>query len=476
MSRRRIFLSLALGALLMTASGYLISCADDEARTTDQAVLFGPVPLSNILLSTSCTHSSPRIDPRDVVARCSELHGTTTTITMPPPPTPPVSVQYSCLGWGTANPPYDVTKWYESFNAHPFSIFSNRPSTHATVEMVDSLNYVFQVRPKHPTDASLSPPLRISCTIDPGSSPPATISIAVNGTVPVSLTQITLAVPAPWVRPPTTMTISPSYKDNYNGINLLVPTPTTTWTSSNPAVATVSGGVVAGLTRGSFTITASAASGSISATTAAIAVQGCTSIGLSPAGAQNLTAGGWVNITATPVCDPYIQASSEPVTWSTSNASVVTVSGSGSGNHTGRVTAVAAGSATVKACAILLPLPVGGLCSNSVTVTVVPLPTIANVATTPTPPRQYTPFTLTINGSGFNPATAEMVYSQKLCAPLPSWCPGTSWPGGYSVRTATQLVIPNMVFSIADSIRIQVRNGPSGTLSNITGILIVPLY
>jgi hypothetical protein len=164
------------------------------------------------------------------------------------------------------------------------------------------------------------------------------------------------------------MTITPSYKDNYNGTDLIVPTPTTTWTSSNTAAATVSGGVVTGIARGSFTIAAT--SGSINATSGVITVQGCTSIGVSPSGTQNLSAGGSVDITATPICDPFIVASSEPVVWSSSNALVATVSGTGTGGHTGHVTAVAAGSATVKACATLAPLPPGGLCSPSVTISI----------------------------------------------------------------------------------------------------------
>jgi hypothetical protein len=269
------------------------------------------------------------------------------------------------------------------------------------------------------------------------------------------------------------MTITPSFKDNYNGTDLIVPTPTTIWTSSNTAAATVSGGIVTGLARGSFTVTA--ASGGINATSGVITVQGCTSIGLSPSGTQNLSAGGSVNITATPTCDPYIVAGSEPVVWSTSNASVATVSGSGTGNHIGHVTAVAAGSATVKACATLPPLPPGGLCSASVSINVVQQPTLSSVTTTPSPAVQYTPFTLTINGSGFDPATAQIVYSQP-CYPTGSWCSATYLNSDITTKTPTQLIITNRVFSIPGPIRIQVRNGASGSLSNFMTITIVPLY
>ena len=113
------------------------------------------------------------------------------------------------------------------------------------------------------------------------------------------------------------------------------------WSSSNPSVATVSGGKVTAVKAGTATITATAgsktASCAVTVTDKNIAVQSVTlnstSLALAVGESGTLTAS--VNPS---------NATDKTVTWNSSNTSVATVSG-------GRVTAVKAGTATITATA-----------------------------------------------------------------------------------------------------------------------------
>ena len=114
-----------------------------------------------------------------------------------------------------------------------------------------------------------------------------------------------------------------------------------TWSSSNSSVASVSGGVVTGVSAGSATITAtsngnSAVSGSITVTVTAptIAVTGITLPG-------TLTVEMGANATLTPTIDPS-NATDQTVTWNSDNAAVASVNG-------GVVTGVSAGTANITA-------------------------------------------------------------------------------------------------------------------------------
>ena len=117
----------------------------------------------------------------------------------------------------------------------------------------------------------------------------------------------------------------------------------TTWSSSNPAVATVnSDGLVTGVAAGVATVTATATadvsvSGSASVT---VTAPGITSIGVAPS-SVSVTAGGTQSFTATVTGDPGVDLT---VTWSSSNAAVATVSPT-----TGVAAAIAAGTASITA-------------------------------------------------------------------------------------------------------------------------------
>jgi len=114
-----------------------------------------------------------------------------------------------------------------------------------------------------------------------------------------------------------------------------------TWTSSNPAVATVAGGVVTGVKVGTATVTASSEgkSGTAAVTVAGIPVG---SVTVSPASKSLLVTQNFaLSVTVKDTTGAVV--TDRPVTWSSSNTSVATVSAAGV------VTAVAPGSATITA-------------------------------------------------------------------------------------------------------------------------------
>src|SRR5204863_449932 len=142
------------------------------------------------------------------------------------------------------------------------------------------------------------------------------------------------------------------------------------WASSNTSVATVSGsGLVAGVTPGSATITATSegksSTASLTVTTAPVA-----SVAISPA-TTSLTVGQTVQLTATPKDSAGGTLTGRMVTWTSGNPSVATISGSG------LVAGVTAGSATITATSE------GKTSSAAVTVTSVPVASVASVAVAP---------------------------------------------------------------------------------------------
>ncbi len=113
-----------------------------------------------------------------------------------------------------------------------------------------------------------------------------------------------------------------------------------TWTSSNPAVATVANGVVTAVAPGTATITAKTTNGLTATCTVTVnkRVIAVESITLNPT-SKECTEGDSFHITATVLPE---NATDKTVTWTTSNAAVATVSN-------GAVTAVAPGTATITA-------------------------------------------------------------------------------------------------------------------------------
>lgn len=107
-----------------------------------------------------------------------------------------------------------------------------------------------------------------------------------------------------------------------------------------------------------------------------------------------------------------------------------------------------------------------------------PAPQVTSVSTSPFPARQYLPFTVTINGSGFDTADPQVVYTLEGCNPWWGSCTDVFGGPGYffTVKTPTQLVF-NMSFSITGTYDIRVRTGPKGGLSlGLRSFTVVPLY
>jgi uncharacterized protein YjdB len=117
---------------------------------------------------------------------------------------------------------------------------------------------------------------------------------------------------------------------------------TVTWATTNAAVATVNGsGLVSGVAAGGATITATS-EGQAGGSAITVTVVPVASVTVSPATAS-AQVGQTVQLTATPKDAGGSPLSGRVVTWTTSNASIATVNGSG------LVTGVAAGAATVTA-------------------------------------------------------------------------------------------------------------------------------
>lgn len=112
---------------------------------------------------------------------------------------------------------------------------------------------------------------------------------------------------------------------------------TVTWTSSDTKVATVSGGVITAVGNGTATIKATA--GTISATCKVEVAQKVTSLNIDKASLSFDTIGELQTLNETVAPS---NAANKTVTWSTSNAKVVTVSN-------GKITAAGNGTATITA-------------------------------------------------------------------------------------------------------------------------------
>src|SRR5438445_50770 len=156
-----------------------------------------------------------------------------------------------------------------------------------------------------------------------------------------------------------------AYGKTKNGDSVAV---NVTWSSANPAVATVSSsGLMTGMAAGSTTIIATSQnrSGTAAATVTNVPVA---SVAVSPA-AAGLTVGATTQLTATPEDANGTALSGRVVTWATSNAAAATVSASG------LVTGVATGSATITATSE------GQSGTSAITVTNVP---VASVTVSPT--------------------------------------------------------------------------------------------
>jgi uncharacterized protein YjdB len=172
---------------------------------------------------------------------------------------------------------------------------------------------------------------------------------------------------------------------------------TVTWGTTNAAVASVDGsGLVSGVSAGVATISA-ASEGQAGGATITVSGVPVASVTLSPATA-GVQVGQSVQLTATPRDAGGSPLSGRTVTWTTSNGSVATVSG------TGLVTGAGAGSATITATSE------GQSATSGITVTAVPVASVTvNPATASVSVGQNVQLTAIPKDAGGNPLTGRLV-------------------------------------------------------------------
>ena len=175
----------------------------------------------------------------------------------------------------------------------------------------------------------------------------ATITATVDGVggttaltvsnIPVG--SITLSPTSATVSTGSSTTLTPTVKDA-NG--KVVTDRVVSWSTSNPLIATVSqSGVVTGIAPGTATITATSETKSANATITVTLVP-VGRVQVAPA-SVSIPAGQGTTLTATVTDANGVVVTNRPVTWSTSDSRVATVS------QTGVVAAIAAGTATISA-------------------------------------------------------------------------------------------------------------------------------
>jgi uncharacterized protein YjdB len=169
------------------------------------------------------------------------------------------------------------------------------------------------------------------------------------------------------------------------------------WATSNSTIATVtSGGVVSAVLAGDADITATA-DGKQGSAHVKVSKVPVASVSVSPS-APTLSTGGTVQLNATPRDSAGNPLNGRPITWGTSAPSVATVNGNG------KVSAVAAGTATISATS--------GTQAGTAVVTVIEAP-VASVVVTPSTATTLVTGTVqlaaTPRDSGGNPLTGRVV-------------------------------------------------------------------
>src|SRR2546425_1586027 len=216
-----------------------------------------------------------------------------------------------------------------------------------------------------------------------------------------------------------------------------------TWATSNVAVATVNGsGLVSGVAAGVATITATS-EGQSGGATITVTVVPVASVTVSPATAS-AQVGQTVQLTATPKDAGGSPLAGRAVTWTTSNASIATVSAAG------LVSAVAAGRGTITGPGE------GKTGTATVTVTAPPPP--------PPPPPPVTPGTVT-------DLTVSAATDSTLTLSFTEVSDGTGVPANYDIRWAAGSISwPTAADVTRGSCSVPMAGTAIGARRNCTGL------
>ena len=106
--------------------------------------------------------------------------------------------------------------------------------------------------------------------------------------------------------------------------------------------------------------------------------------------------------------------------------------------------------------------------------TLYPLHLVTSVTSSPSPAKQYIPFSTTVLGSGFDPSNVRI---ELTGVSHPSSCPTPCVFTTFTQKTSTRLVASPMSLSIAGTYHVRVRNGPNGKPSqNSQTVTLTPMY
>lgn len=90
-------------------------------------------------------------------------------------------------------------------------------------------------------------------------------------------------------------------------------------------------------------------------------------------------------------------------------------------------------------------------------------PLLNSLATNPSPPKRYLPFSVTLTGVDFDPATVRAVITGSPSSSCPTACYIEN--SSFSSKSATQLYAPYFSLSILGTYDIRVQNGTTGYMS-----------
>ena len=220
------------------------------------------------------------------------------------------------------------------------------------------------------TTQAVVSPTGIVTGVAPGTVTITATSEGKSGTTSVTVTQVpvgsvTVAPTSASIGTSKTATFTATVKDSLGNVVTNRPV---TWSSSNPAIATVNAGVVTGVAVGTATITATSEGKTGTATINVTAIPVATVVVSPTTKAMLVTQTFPLSVTVTDSAGNVV--TDRVVTWGSSNTAVATVSASGV------VTAVATGTATITATS-------EGK-SGSSTITVSPVPVSIVVVQPPT--------------------------------------------------------------------------------------------